>query len=259
MGKQPKTRSVEKTQQRRRKYRGAQRRTSVFFLLWTIFSVFTLFVVALFGVTQQYTLSQAYKNEASKEVSQKGSAIERMVGQGVPEWLGGNWSSYLRLLSVQYDARVMLLNGDGDIVFPTEPSIDSEHPDYKDYFDYSKEIQKIKLEMNKTGAGYVLFEGDGEYVYAAECHLFGETPLYLYVGESLELMEQVISHMNVRMLLMAGFTFALGFAIASAVAGWLTKPLAEMTERRTCWRKGILAWISTAAITGRKWRSLRTP
>lgn len=227
----PKKKSGEKTQQRRRKYRGAQRRTSVFFLLWTVFSAFTLFLVVLFGFTQQIAMSKAYKNEASSQVSKKGIAIERMVKQGVPEWLDGNWSGYLRLLSMQYDARVCLLSGDGEVIFPTEPSLGGDSSDYGDLFDFSKEVEIIKKKMEKSGDNNVLFEGDGEYVYAAKISLYGDTPAYLYVGESLALMEQVSSRLTLRMVLLTLFTFILGFAVASAVAGWLTKPLVDMTEK----------------------------
>ena len=232
MGKRAKNQNAtNRTQRRRRKYRGAQRRTSVFFLLWTIFSVFTLCVVLLFGISQQYVLSKAYKDEASKEVSRKGAVIEKAVKNGVPEWLDGNWSGYLRLLSLQNEVQVFLLSENGEVVFPTEPSFDKNSPDYKEYFDFTKEIARIQADMQKTDAEYVLFEGDGEYVYATRVYLYGDAPLYLYVGESLVLMEQVVSHMNMRMILMAVFTFILSFAVASAVSGWLTKPLAEMTEK----------------------------
>ena len=231
MGKQPKERNAtNRTQRRRRKYRGAQRRTSVFFLLWTILSMFTLCVVLFFGISQQYVLSKAYKDEASKEVSKKGATIEKAVKNGVPEWLDGNWSGYLRLLSLQHEARVFILNDNGEIVFPTEPSLGENHSDYNGYLDFTDEIERIKGDMQKTDAERTLFEGDGEYVYATQVSIYGDT-LYLYVGESLVLMEQVVSHMNVRMVLMAVFTFILSFALASAVSGWLTKPLAEMTEK----------------------------
>ena len=222
---------TDRTQRRRRKYRGAQRRTSVFFLLWTIFTVFTLFIVLLFGASQQYFLSKAYKDEAAKEVSHKGVLIKTSVEKGVPEWLDGNWSGYLRLLAMQNDVRIFLLSEQGAVIFPTEPSFNENDPDYKEYFDFSDEIQRILVDINNTGAEYALFEGDGEYVYAARVYLYGESPLYLYVGETLVLMEQVVSHMNVRMVLMAVFTFIVSFALASAVSGWLTKPLAEMTEK----------------------------
>ena len=231
MGKQTKERNAtNRTQRRRRKYRGAQRRTSVFFLLWTILSVFTLCVVLFFGISQQYVLSKAYKDEASKDVSKKGVAIEKAVKDGVPEWLDGNWSGYLRLLSLQHEVQAFILNENGEIVFPTEPSVDENHSDYNGYLDFTDEIERIKGDMQKAGAERTLFEGEGEYVYAARVSIYGDT-LYLYVGESLVLMEQVVSHMNVRMVLMAVFTFILSFALASAVSGWLTKPLAEMTEK----------------------------
>ena len=223
--------ATNRTQRRRRKYRGAQRRTSVFFLLWTIFTVFTLCVVLLFGFSQQYFLSKAYKDEASKEVSRKGELIKKSVDGGVPEWLDGNWSGYLRLLSMQNDVRIFLLSERGEVVFPTEPSLNENDPDYKQYFDFTQEMERILSDIQSAGAEHALFEGDGEYVYATRVYLYGETPLYLYVGETLVLMEQVVSHMNVRMGLMAIFTFILSFAVASALSGWLTKPLAEMTEK----------------------------
>lgn len=231
MGKKPRMKSAEKKEQRRRKYRGAQRRTSVFFLLWTVVSAFTFFLVALLGITQQLTLSQAYKTAASNEVSRKGGAIERMVEQGVPDEMNGNWSGYLRFISAQYGVRVYILSENGRLIFPTEPFLDGDNSDYKEYFDFSEEVKTIKKEIEKTGEKRVLFEGDGEYVYAVKTSLYGETTAYLYVGESLELMEQVVSRINGRMVPLALFTLIFGFAVASALAGWLTKPLAEMTEK----------------------------
>ena len=61
--------SVE-AEYRRRMNRG--RHTSIYFLLWTIFSVFSLLIVVLFGSTQQIMMTQSYKNEASREISERG-------------------------------------------------------------------------------------------------------------------------------------------------------------------------------------------
>ena len=216
---------------RRRKYRGAQRHTSVYFLVWAIFTAFILLIVLLFGITQQWVMSQSYKNEASKEVSRKGVDIEEDIERGVPPQFSDSWSVYLRILSKQYDTEIYILSQEGRLVFPTEPNANPSDPDWEEYFDFTKEVEIIKNKIEKTGDTRVLFEGDGVYVYASEVQIYSNSTMYLYVGKSLALVETLTQQMNVRMILIAIFTSILGFAVSSAVAGWMTKPLSEMTEK----------------------------
>lgn len=220
----------EKRQRRRRKYRGAQSHVSVYFLLWTIFASFILLVVLLFGFTQRFIMTQSYKKEASKEVSAKGAQIEADIERGIPEIFNGNVSAYVRVLSQQHEVQIFLFSQDGRLLFPTEPNLDGLE-NWEGYSDFKKEAEQLIKKIQKSKLEYVLYEGNGAYVYGAEVQLYSGSTMYLYVGQSLALMETVSSEMNVRTVLIAVFTFILGFAIASAVAGWLTKPLSEMTEK----------------------------
>ena len=220
----------DKRQKRRRKYRAAQRHVSVYFLVWTIFASFILLVVLLFGFTQRFIMAQSYKNEASKEVSAKGAQIEEDIERGLPPVFNGNISAYLRVLSQQHDVQVFLFSQDGNLLFPTEPNLDGIQ-DWEGYEDFAKEAELLVKKMQQSDGEPVLYEGNGTYVYGAEIQIYSGSTMYLYVGQSLSLLEMVSSEMNVRTILIAVFTFILGFAIASAVAGWLTKPLSEMTEK----------------------------
>lgn len=220
----------EKRQKRRRKYRGAQSHVSVYFLVWTIFATFTLLVVLLFGFTQRFIMAQSYKNVASKEVDGKGRQIEADIERGIPSIFNDNLSAYLRVLSQQHGVQVYLFSQDGNLLFPTEPNLGGIE-EWEGYADFTREVDLLIKKLQKSQKESVLYEGYGTYVYGAEVSIYSGSTMYLYVGQSLALIEMVSAEMHVRTILIAIFTFILGFAIASAVAGWLTKPLSEMTEK----------------------------
>ena len=97
--------------------------------------------------------------------------------------------------------------------------------------DFSDEIKRLLSELNKRGESVALYEGDGEYVYGSEISLYEDSQVYLYVSTSLDLIETVRHETMVRMVLVAVFVFILSFAVASAVAGWITKPITEMSRK----------------------------
>lgn len=222
--------SQGKKQKIRRGYRGAQSHVSVYFLVWTIFATFTLLIVLMFGFTQRFIMTQSYKNEASKEVSVKGEQIADDIEKGIPPIFNGNVSAFLRILSQQHGVQVYLFSQEGNLLFPTEPSLE-DFEDGEVYEEVKREAALLVKKMQQAKGESVLYEGDGAYVYGKEVRLYSESTMYLYVGQSLSLIETVSAEMTVRTILIAIFTFILGFAIASAVAGWLTKPLSEMTEK----------------------------
>ena len=53
----------------------------------------------------------------------------------------------------------------------------------------------------------------------------------MYVGKSLDLVETVSHRMDLRVVLISIFVFMLSFAVTSAVAGWFTNPITEMTKK----------------------------
>ena len=236
MAKRPKTtkKNVQSAKKRpiRRSLRShGKRSASIYFLLWTIFSAFALVVVLFLGFSQQALLRRTYKDEAMREVSSKGEKIHAAILQGPPEAFGdNNYNGFLRFLSTTYDVHVAIVDAEGRLLFPKDPNFDAEAPEYKDHYDYSEEITLL-LQKLEGKDGVAVYEGDGEYVYGASVRFLGGSEMYLYVGESLLLMETAVARMSSRTILLALFVFILTFAISSAVAGWVVNPLAEMTKK----------------------------
>lgn len=222
---------------KRRFSRGAgrikrQQSTSIYFLLWAIFAAFALLIVLLFGFSQQALLKRTYKDEAAREIADKGATIRAAVLDGPPEAFGkNNYNGYIRFLSVTYSVNVVVLDGEGNLLFPIDPNLDRDDPEYKDHYDYSEEIALLLENIQENKTKTVVYEGEDEYVYGSEIRFLGDTEMYLYVGKSLELMHSAMRHMSMRTVLLAIFVLILTFAIASAVAGWVVTPITEMTKK----------------------------
>lgn len=233
---QPKTEKEERSVKtpnerkifRQARYRRKQNATSIYFLLWAIFTALSLVIVLFSAFTQRFVLIQSYKEQASLEIAEKGKLIETQVSGGAPEWTGGNYSGYLRILSQNHGVNIYILNGEGKVLFPQEPNFDPESPEVEKQLDFSDEMQTM---LNNLAEGRSVYEGNGEYVYAAKLEIFQNTETYLYVGKTLDLIATANSRMNVRMALISVFVFVLSFAVTSAVAGWFTNPISEMTKK----------------------------
>ncbi|MBQ8406441.1 MAG: HAMP domain-containing histidine kinase [Clostridia bacterium] len=203
-------------------------------------SVITAFAVVLaivFGFTQNMLFSRTYRKEAAKEVKGKGEAIEAQI-KGLPVEFGGNYSAYLRVLARTYDVSLYLLNEQGDVLYPREEGFDPNAPEIQETLDFSKVMEEMLQKMEREKQATVVYEGDGEYVYGSKVVLPGDAETYLYVGKSLELINTVNAQIGVRMTLLAVFIIVLAFALSSAVSGWLTRPLQEITEKAQRLGKG---------------------
>lgn len=236
MAKRPKTTKntaqFVKKKANRQGFRSHGRRSaSIYFLLWTIFSAFALVVVLFFGFSQQALLKRTYKDEAMREVSTKGEEIHAAILQGPPEAFGhNNYNGYIRFLGTTYDVQIVILDAQGNLLFPKDPNLDMDSPEYKDQYDYTEEAALLLGKLAET-EGVVVYEGDSEYVYGASVRFLGDTEMYLRIGKSLALMETAVARMGLRTALLAVFVFILTFAISSAVAGWVVNPIVEMTKK----------------------------
>ena len=221
------------------KFRSKQRTASVYFLLCTIFAVLSLVVVLVFSIPQQYIFSRTYQKEASESVLAKGRVIEHDLDNGLPQGWESGWSAYVRKLSYAHQVRVFILAENGDVLYPEEvtfPPTDSENDNNSNTIHSwdagisdeltADHIGRIDAEQD----GYVVYKGSGEYVYGSTVKM-GDKTGYLYVGQSLELMSTALRSMSTRIVLLAIFVFMLSFFVSSAVAGWLIKPMTEMTEK----------------------------
>ena len=208
-----------------------QNSTSIYFLLWAIFAALSFLVMIIVSLSQSVILAQSYKQEAAREVTEKGQRIETMITNNPPEWTGGNYSGFLRFLAGTYDVSVYILAESGEVLLPQEDNFNPDAPELKGELNFSDEMEELLLALEKSDGEYALYESELEYVYTAKVSMFQGANTYLYVGKSLQLMRTAISRVNVRTGLICVFLFVLSFAISSAVAAWVTKPITEMTEK----------------------------
>ncbi len=222
-------RAKQPTQRPRRGFQVRQNATSIYFLLWAIFAALSFVIVLLSVFTQQMVLAQSYKEQAARDIAEKGQKIEATIVAGPPTWAGGNYSGYIRMLSQNYGVEIRILNEEGTLLFPLEPNFDPNAPEVEEALDFSKEMEVLLEQLGENvNTMYATNEG---YVYASRVELLPNATTYLYVVQSLELLQTANSRMNVRMILVSVFVFLLSFAITSAVAGWFTNPITEMTEK----------------------------
>ena len=149
----------EKTKNSRRlEYRNRQRSTSIYFLLWAVFSVFSLFIVMFFGFSQRYMMTQTYKNEAVTELAHSGQKIQSEILYGNLSEFDGNPSAQLRYLSEYYDVRVYVLNSKGEVLLPNFEG------DTAELFDFSSDVEGLKKRLEgKNKNTPVLYEGEKKY------------------------------------------------------------------------------------------------
>lgn len=208
-----------------------QKNTSIFFLIWTVISALVVLISILFGVAQQVMMTQSYKNAAARELTEKGGIIKEEVLKVPSASFGGNYSGYLRFLSRSYGMEIFILSENGEVLFPQEPNFDTDAPEIEEQFDFTDEIDNLKKELAKVEDTAAVYEGNNAYVYGSKIALYENVETYLYVSKSLSLMQEAQAYMSGRMILVAVFMSILAFAVSSAVSGWLSRPIAEMTEK----------------------------
>ncbi|MBO4939879.1 MAG: HAMP domain-containing protein [Clostridia bacterium] len=197
-----------------------------------------MFVLA-FGILQQVTMVRTYKRQAERDVSEKGAIIRTCVLTEPPKEFGGNFSGYLRFLSNYYDVKIFLLDQEGEVLFPQEHNFDPSAPEIEQQYDFTDEVQTLIRKMQEEGESTVVYENQKEYVYGSKISMFGgDAESYLYVSKSLTFIQTATSSIGERMTYIAIFILILSFAISSALSGWLTRPINEMTEQARELAKG---------------------
>ena len=72
----------ERKVNRRIKLRRKQIATSMYFLLWAIFTALSLFIVVLSAIMQRVIFTQTFKEQAEREISEEGKQIETLILEG---------------------------------------------------------------------------------------------------------------------------------------------------------------------------------
>lgn len=222
---------------KKRKYKKKSKPASIYFLLWASFAVLSLLIVLVFSFTQSIALDQTYREEGAKEITVKGRAIEAILRSEPPEEFGGNHSGFVRYLAQSNGVDIFIIADNGDVLYPREENFDPNAPEVDDFYDMSTELDLLKRHLQGVNEDYVVYEGVGEFVYGSVLSI-DNANTYLYISRSLDLIETVSVALRVRILFVAMFVFIFAFALSSALSGWLTKPIEEITGKAKLLAKG---------------------
>ncbi|MBQ8375266.1 MAG: HAMP domain-containing histidine kinase [Clostridia bacterium] len=219
----------------RAKLKKRQKSTSLFFLLWTSFSVVSLLIVFVFSITQSVILSSTFEREAFRTVTDKGMTIDRAIRGEIPERFGDDYNAFVSSLALDHGVRVFVLDGEGGVIFP---SVSENNP-------FSQLIDEHKRQLAEEGATwenqkFAVYSIAGGVVYGSILPSYGNSSqeTYLYVFHSAEIASLVTTQTQGRLIWIALFVFIIAFAVSSAMAGLLARPINEMTEKAKVLAKG---------------------
>ena len=209
--------------------------TSIYFLVWSAFSVIAFLTALLCSLFQPYVIRDTYERQLSADVAKKGNAISvaiQHLGAGV--MTTEQYSALIRHLAIANNVEVYVLYENGEVLFPY-PEISSEPPARTDF---SSEIAELisQLQQNKERA--VVYSTDSECVYGLALSRYKGEMTYLYVAESTEFLGVIMRETRVRIWFIAIFVFLISFAISSALAGVLVEPLTLMREKTNRFARG---------------------
>ncbi len=212
---------AEKTPKKPRKK--GKEKTSIYFVLWAVFTAFSLLIVLMFSISQSVSLQQSYESSAMEETFAEGETVRReyTAYKVRVDKLGesADYSHFFRSISMEHNVCAALLNENAEVIYPVtggEIIGDKAREAAKEL------IARLKKEEATNGS----VKTDSEGVYVCET---GEG--YLFVSRKLDVNKQLIRQMNGRMVLIAAFVLVLAFVISATVSGFLVKPLLEMTEK----------------------------
>ena len=208
-----KKRNTTKQPRKPRGFIRKHKNASVFFLLWSIFSLVSLLIVLGMGILQHRLLRQSYRDEAAHEVTRTGKEVEMAILNGPSASFGGDYSGFLHFLSDVYDVQIFIINGQGQVEFPKEPNLDEDAPEIEEHYDFTERLARMKEEIAKRDGKAAVYEEGNSYVYGAEIQLQVGNSVYLYVGKSLSVLSAATDLLLVRTIGAGVFVAVLSFAI----------------------------------------------
>ncbi len=212
--------------------RERQKGTSIYLLLWAVFSVLALAIVITVSVALTTVIGHSYKEEAESDVRQKGADI-RLIVTAPPPSSFNNMSDYVRYLNTSYDVDIYILDLDGNVMYP-------ERLDYELPKDFPVRVVELKTNLEGAGTRSVVYERPNAFVYGAQITLYDyrDEPVYLYVEKSLQLVQAAEEQIFVRSVILGAGVFLIAFIVSSALSRLLTRPILEITEKAKTFAKG---------------------
>ncbi len=209
--------SEKRTKKRERRGYRAQN-MSIFFMLWAVFAALSLFLVIVFGVSQNLSTIRAYKRETGRMF---GNECLQYQEQLVSDLEGSDTpNKTLREYAQRHEAEILILSKEGKVLLPLH---------YEEEGNRDKDWAKGHIDELR-GEATTVYEEEGKYVYGSKILLM-EEETYLYISKTFELPESLANQLSGRTLLMCIFMCILTFALSGLVSGWFTRPIIHMKEK----------------------------
>ena len=216
-------------------YRSKKQSTSIYFLVWSAFSLVAFLTALLCSLFQPYIVRNTYERRIAESVARHGASIQATI----EHFSGGvtsntEYNALIRHLAMANGVEVYIVYEDGRVLFPY-PELSEDFPTR---VDFTEEITTLlsKLEENQKDSS--VYTTDTECVYGARLVEYQGQMTYLYVAESTEVLGFIVRETKFRIWMTSLLVFLISFAVSSALAGFLAQPITRMTEKTRRFARG---------------------
>lgn len=204
---------------KRKKEKG---KSSIYFVLWAAFTVLSLIIILLFGVSQGVSVKDTYARAAMEDTLAAGNGVKKNLQDKINRQgaSGAFTKEFFWEQSSAYNVRAYLLSGDGYVLLPDAATADN----------FNEITEELVARLKKENSQFTLTKTDEECVYA--CPVYADSEQYfLVVWRPLALNQALLRAVNGRTVLIGVFVLVLSFTISATISGFLVNPLSEMTEK----------------------------
>ena len=207
-----------------KKTKRERKKSSIYFVLWAAFTAFSLVIVLLFGFSQGFSVKDTYARAAMEDTLAAGNGVKKNLQERLNRLgaSGAFTNEFFWEQSSAYNVRAFLLNDAGEVLLPDTESVEEVN--------FSQVTAGLIARLEEDGAPFTLTKTDEECVYACAVKANGEN-YYLVVWRQLTANKALFRTVNSRTVLIGVFVLVLSFTISATIAGFLVKPLSEMTEK----------------------------
>lgn len=208
----------------KRKKENEKGKSSIYFVLWAAFTVFSLFIVLLFGVSQGVSVKDTYARAAMEDTLAAGNSVKKNLNDRINRLgvSGAFTKEFFWEQSSAYNVRAYLLDNGGNVLLPDADSASADN--------FSEVTDEMIARLKEDKAPFTLTKTEEVCVYA--CSIDQEGGQYfLVVWRQLALNKALFRAVNGRTVLIGVFVIVLSFVISATISGFLVKPLSEMTEK----------------------------
>ncbi len=209
---------------------------SVNFILWMSFLIFAAFILLLTWIFQTTLLRVFFQQETEDELHSMGEEIIKFVSWNVPLTDGnGAMDVYIeRMQDENTAATVFLLDGDGQILYPTgAQEVDSASSGSDEGYPDESTFELVCSRMKDREVSVKL--SDNCYAYAARIENgalsdTGISDLYVYVSYSTQLAQSAMGTMRVQLVMISVIVVFLALIVSAWLSMVLTKPITRITK-----------------------------